>query len=40
MEPECRRKYAFNTHNKEQVLRLRAFLHGECGDCLTHARGG
>ncbi|EGD72471.1 hypothetical protein PTSG_11593 [Salpingoeca rosetta] len=27
MEPECRRKYQFNTYNKNQILRLRAFLN-------------
>eukprot|EP00043_Microstomoeca_roanoka_P013991 m.137748 g.137748 ORF g.137748 m.137748 type:complete len:450 (+) comp15900_c0_seq4:102-1451(+) len=27
MEPECRRKYSFSTYNKNQILRLRAFLN-------------
>eukprot|EP01147_Barroeca_monosierra_P002629 gene2629-5531_t len=27
MEPECRRKYSFNSYNKNQILRLRAFLN-------------
>ena len=29
MEPECRRKYEYTTHNKAQILKLRGSMNGE-----------
>lgn len=27
MDPECRRKYTYNTHNRNELLKLRGYLH-------------
>lgn len=29
LEPDCRRKYQFNTFNKNELLKLRGFLNGK-----------
>lgn len=34
MEPECRRKYEFTTHNKNEVLKLRGHLNGQSAACV------
>jgi len=34
MEPDCRRKYQFNTYNKNELLKLRGYLNGGRVGCV------